>query len=157
MDPPRPSQYHQCDYKNTLIRGESIMPKECQANLLLAALALWEGALRAHAPLWTASVISRQTYRAKRDGIAASGTMIIIVLHYGKRDAGLSPALWTGYKCLASCHTRISFLLQICLQSEKPPFPGHIHGIGGLYSYCVQNTGLGCKYPGTTSKSHLMA
>ena len=61
-------------------------------------------------------------YIAQRDGIAASGAVIGVMLQDAIGNERLIATLGTNDKCFASCHTRITFLLRAC-HSPKGIFP----------------------------------
>jgi hypothetical protein len=67
----------------------------------------------------TVSIVAGQAYRSQRDAIAASGTMIVVVLQRYHGYARLGAALGTGYKGFTSCHTRTSFLSRADARPEK--------------------------------------
>jgi hypothetical protein len=100
------------------------------------------GALR-----WTASIVSGYTYRSQLDTVAASGTVITIMLQSDEGYARLGAALGTGNKCFTSCHTRLSFLSRTMPQSEKASNSDTYSRIPPIFSCCVRNFGLDYKSP----------
>jgi hypothetical protein len=110
-------------------------------------VSLKSGSLGAGALRWTASIVSGHANRSQRNAIAASGTVIVVVLQSYQGYAGLGTALGTGHKCFTSSHTRISFLSRAYARLEKVFLPRHSRGIRFIFPYRVRENRLDFKTP----------